>query len=91
MGHSVSPQYKLLPHKNSSGSLPRCTTEIRNAAHAAYETEVQFKVIYFMVIHNIIVYTGQLARSVAADADCASVRGGVIPAVEYSESCAARL
>ena len=90
MGHSFSPPYKL-PHKNSSGSLPRCTTEIRNAAHAAYETEVQCKVIYFMVIHNIIVYTGQLARSIAADADCASVRGGVIPAVEYSESCAARL
>ena len=77
-----------LPHKNSSGSLPRCTTEIRNAAHAANETMVQCEVIYFMVMHNILVYTGLPARGKAAYGRLCNCEGRSIPAMEYSESCA---
>ena len=40
---------------------------------------VQCEVIYFMVMHNILEYTGLLARGMAADGwlCCATARGGV--------------
>ena len=52
-------------------------TEIRNTAHAADKTVVQCEVIYFMEMHNILVYTGLLAQGMAADTGCATARGGV--------------
>ena len=64
------------------------TAEIRNAAHAANETVVQCEVIYFMVMHNILEYTGLLARGMAADGWLCDCEGRSIPAMEYSESCA---
>jgi len=49
---------------------------------------VQCEVIYFMVMHNILEYTGLLARGMAADGWLCDCEGRSIPAMEYSESCA---
>ena len=74
-----------LPLQESSGPLPRCTTEVSNAAHAANETMVQCEVIYFTRWYNIYCALGQLPRGQAAD----GCKGRNIPAMEYSELCAA--
>ena len=47
-----------LPLQEGSGPLPRSTTEVRYAAHVANETVVQCEVLYFMILHNNLVYTG---------------------------------
>ena len=49
---------------------------------------VQCEVIYFMVMHNILEYTGLLARGMAADGWLCDCEGRSILAMEYSESCA---
>ena len=49
---------------------------------------VQCEVIYFMVMHNILEYTGLLARGMAADGWLCDCEGRSIPAMEYSESYA---
>ena len=41
-----------------------------------------------MVMHNILEYTGLLARGMAADGWLCDCEGRSIPAMEYSESCA---
>ena len=56
----------------SSGPFPRCTTENRNAAHAANETVVKCEVLYFTTRYNIYGSAGQLPRVLAAAA-----RGGI--------------
>ena len=60
------------------------STEIRKAAHAANETMVQCEVIYFTRRYNIY----WLPRGRLLAAGCVAARGGVIPAMEYSEPCA---
>ena len=48
--------------------------EIRNAAHAANATVVQCEVIYFRILHNILVYT-HVAWLLTTG--CTVARGGV--------------
>ena len=72
-----------LPLQEGSGPLPRCTTEVSNAAHAANETMIRCEVF---ISREGTIYTalGQLPRGLAAD----GCKGRNIPAMEYSELCA---